>query len=98
MSETKKEPGDWMPIDAAPKDGQAILGWRDDCGCLLIRWTSVAEFLTDAEIEEAGYNEASTFKEDWFYADFVQGGRLEYSEAPTHWMPLPDGPGVDKGN
>lgn len=77
-------------IDSAPRDGTEILGWREDCGWILVRYTCLESFLTDAEIEAGGYDEETIFKEDWFYADFVQGGRLEGDEAPTHWMPLPD--------
>lgn len=82
--------GDWQPIDTAPKDGTEILAWRDDSGTLLVRWTSLAEFLTDSELEE--YDEETTYRDDWFYADFVVGGRLEYDCVPTHWMPLPEPP------
>jgi Protein of unknown function (DUF551) len=30
--------------------------------------------------------------QDWFYADFIAGGRMD--SAPTHWMPIPDPPNV----
>ena len=77
----------WRPIETAPKDGTEILGWREDAGTLVIRWTSANEFLTESELE--GMSEEDEFKEDWFYADFVCGGRLEGSEAPTLWTHLP---------
>lgn len=83
---------DWRPIEEAPKDGTEILGWRDDCGVLLVRWTSLAEFLTDAEREQ--YDEETEHQEDWFIADFVQGSRLENDCVPTHWMPLPEPPSI----
>lgn len=76
----------WQPIETAPKDGTEILGWREGCGVLLIRWTCPIDFLTDTECEKMG---DSAEQLDWFYADFVAGDRLEGSQAPTHWMPLP---------
>lgn len=80
----------WQPIETAPKDGTEIIGWRKDCGPILVRWTSCDAFCTEAELEEL--NEEEAFTQDWFYADFVAGGRLEGSEVPTHWMPLPGDP------
>lgn len=83
---------DWQPIETAPKDGREILVWRDDCGILLARWTSPAEFLTDAECEQSGMTDDDLHKEDWFYADFISGGRMEGAEAPTKWMKMPEPP------
>lgn len=86
----------WRPIASAPKDGTEILGWREDCGILLVRWTNCESFMTDREIEESGLDDEAIFANDWFCADFVSGGRLEGSEAPTHWMPLPEPPANDR--
>jgi hypothetical protein len=83
---------EWQPIETAPKDGTEVLGWREDCGVLLIRWTSCSELMADPEIEQSGIDDAVLFAEDWFYADIMQGGRMEGSETPTYWMPLPDAP------
>lgn len=85
----------WRDIASAPKDGTEVIGWRDDCGPILVRWTSAGDFLTDAEAEESGMTEEQLYEESWFYADFVQGGRLAPDEYPTHWMPLPSPPGQD---
>ena len=85
----------WEGIESAPKDGTEVWGWREDCGTMIIRWTSCDAFLTDSEIEANCMDEDELFHEDWFYADFTQGGRLEGSEAPTKWMPLPEPPQVD---
>lgn len=86
--------GIWYPIETAPKDGTEILAWRDDCGILLARWDAPENFLPDSECEKLGSESAEQY--DWFYADFVDGGRLEGSEIPTHWMPLPSFPNVSR--
>jgi hypothetical protein len=80
----------WQPIETAPRDGTEILGWREDCGTLLIRWTSPAEFLTKAELDNFEGSDAQ--QEDWFCADFVHGSRLEREEVPTHWRSIPEPP------
>src|SRR3546814_19090755 len=81
---------EWQPIETAPKDGTEILGWRDDCGTLVVRWDTPINFLTERELE--GLAEESANSEGWFYADFVAGGRLDGErEVPTHWTPLPPG-------
>jgi len=80
----------WQPIETAPRDGTEILGWRRDCGVLVVKYTSAAAFLPDNEIEQLTEEEADAM--DWFCADFWQGERLEGIELPTHWMPLPDEP------
>ena len=83
---------DWQPIETAPKDGIEILGWRGDCGILLIRWDAPENFMSDGECEQLG---ESAERYDWLYADFVSGGRLEGSESPTRWMPLPSEPNAE---
>ncbi len=81
----------WRPISEAPKDGTELLGWRKDAGTLLIRWTAPAYFLNDRELETL--SEESAITEGWFFADFVQGDRLQDGgETPTHFRPLPPPP------
>lgn len=82
----------WQPIETAPRDGTEILAWRKDCGTIIIRWDSAESFMTDSEIDKAGLTDDELFGKDWFCADFIQGCRLEGSEVPTHWQPLPDPP------
>ncbi|MDN7897158.1 hypothetical protein QZM82_13255 [Burkholderia cepacia] len=80
----------WQPIETAPKETE-LLGWREDCGVLLIMYTSADRWATDAECEEMG--EEVLFKKDWFgtaLPGFLD--RLEVEQVPTHWMPLPTGP------
>ena len=80
----------WQPIETAPRDGTEILGWRHDCGVILVKYTSAAAFLPHDEIEKLTEEDADAM--DWFIADFWQGERLDDNEAPTHWLPLPDEP------
>ena len=79
-------------MDTAPKDGTEILIWREDCGILLARWDAPENFLSEVECEELG---ESAEEEDWFYADFIAGGRLDGCEYPQLWMPLPDEPNTE---
>jgi hypothetical protein len=85
---------EWQPIETAPKDGTEILAWRDDAGVMLVRYTSMDAFLTETELSRHGYraDDEAVAEEDWFYSDFVHGGRLAGDETPTHWMPLPEPP------
>lgn len=82
----------WLPIEQAPKDGTELLGWREDCGVMIIRWTAPTHFMTTDECERALAEDSRAEEwleaEDWFCADF----RLDGSEAPTHFMPLPAPP------
>ncbi|WP_338509096.1 hypothetical protein [Burkholderia gladioli] len=85
--------GGWQPIETAPKETE-LLGWRKDCGVLLIMYTSADRWATDAECEEM--DEEVLFQKDWFgtaLPGFLD--RLEVEQVPTHWMPLPADPIVD---
>lgn len=81
----------WQPIETAPRDGTEILVYRKDCGVLLARWIALSEFLTDSEIEKSCLTSEEADEPDWFYADFVAGGRLDGGTC-THWQPLPQPP------
>jgi len=85
---------EWQPIHTAPKNGREILGWRDDCGVMLIQWSTITEMLGDEQIinEQEYYEDNRLDSEDWFYIDFNGGGRLE--DEPTHWMNLPTEPSL----
>lgn len=84
--------GKWASIDSAPKDGTEVLGWRKDCGVLVICWTSPSAIMSDAEQEEGGLDELTLYADDWFWVGAWQ--RLEGSETPTHWMPMPPDPAI----
>jgi len=82
----------WQPIETAPMDGTEILAWRSDCGQFIASYTSPSAFpMTQAEIDEM--DEEALFAEDWF-TQWPQALRLEGSETPTHWMPLPAEPAI----
>ena len=87
--------GQWRPIETAPKDGTEVLAWREDSGAFIARYTCMEAFMTSSEL--VGYDDDTIFQSDWFYADFVQGDRLEGNLMPTHWMPLPEPPKPSEG-
>jgi len=81
---------EWLPIETAPKETE-VLGWREDCGAMLMMHTSYDRFATDRECDEI--DEGTLFLKDWFGSGIPWGMvRLEGSEIPTHWMPLPADP------
>ena len=80
----------WQEMESAPKDGTEIWVWREDCGALLARWIAPGDFLTDNDMEN--FNDEDWEEADWFYADFIAGGRLSNDGMPTHWQPLPEKP------
>jgi len=81
----------WRPIETAPRDGAEILGWREDSGVMLVRFVALIDLIPHLELDEPGICGETLEAPDWFYADFVDGGRLEGDEIPTHWVPLPEG-------
>jgi hypothetical protein len=83
---------EWEQIGTAPLDGTEVMCWREDSGVFIARYTAPCDFMTDRECEHEKLDEESMESYDWFYADFVCGGRLDGNETPTHWMPLPEPP------
>ncbi|KAK54008.1 hypothetical protein [Bordetella bronchiseptica] len=80
----------WMPIESAPKDGTEILAWRHDCGQFIASYTSADAFpMTQDELD--AMDEETLFAKDWF-TQWPDATRLDGSEAPTHWQPLPAAP------
>jgi hypothetical protein len=81
----------WRKPTEADKGGRDVIGWRSDDGeIFLTRYTCMEAFMTEKEME--GYDEETCFADDWFFADFLQGGRLAKDDAPTLVMPLPPPP------
>ncbi|WP_193759735.1 DUF551 domain-containing protein [Burkholderia cenocepacia] len=91
LPEPRAEVTGWQPIETAPKETD-LLGWRADCGVLLIMYTSFDRWTSEAECEEI--DEKTLFQKDWF-GTALPGimDRLEGEQVPTHWMPLPAEPG-----
>lgn len=80
----------WQPIETAPMDRTEVLLWREDCGPFIGSYTSADGFpLTQAEIDEL--DEQALFSKDWF-TQWPDARRMDGSEAPTHWRPLPPPP------
>ena len=84
----------WRAMDTAPKDGTDIHGLLDG-EVLTVRWTSPSEFLTDKD--QADLSEDALFSDDWFAHDIAYPKRLEGSEVPTAWQPLPAAPAEEAG-
>lgn len=80
----------WKPIASAPKDGTEILAWRSDCGQFIASYTSADAFpMTQDELD--AWDEETLFAKDWF-TQWPDATRLEGSEVPTLWQPLPADP------
>lgn len=79
----------WQPIETAPKDGTPIWLYREDSDAFLGRWIAPCDFLNEAEYDGVqGWDDP-----DWFFADFVSGGRVT-DGAPTHWQSTPAPPAL----
>ncbi len=93
--ERKLKASQWQPIETAPKDGTEVLCWREDCGSIIASFTSADALpLSQSEIDEL--DEESLFAKDWI-TQWPQALRLDGSEAPTHWQPLPAAPEKENG-
>lgn len=95
----------WQPIETAPKDGTACIGFSPGVGCpILIRWIAPQDFMTTSECErymdgcaDSEVDEAEEWLEtpEWWAADFNAGDMLAEDCQPTHWQPLPAPPEVE---
>lgn len=81
---------DWLDIASAPKDGTEILAWRSDCGQFIASYTTPSAFpLNQKELDET--DESDLYQADWF-TQWPHAARLEGSEVPTLWQPMPADP------
>ena len=84
----------WQPIETAPKDGTRVLLYRH---VLFVdgRWIDSQQigYWDDPDIEDP--DEALFSDKAFWCLDDLRTGLpilLSESDAPTHWMPLPDRP------
>lgn len=83
----RSQPSGWRPMSSPPPDGTEVLAWREDCGAFIASYTSPDAFpLTQEEIHAT--DEETLFAKDWF-TQWPQAIRLDGSETPTLWQPLP---------
>jgi hypothetical protein len=90
---------EWQPIETAPKDGTAILiaggTYEDDEGgvsfCGPVPFTGVRIAYWDATPDATGCHEC------WNGGPSGSAYNAEYWHEPTHWMPLPNPPEVNRG-
>ena len=71
----------WQPIETAPQDGTLILVYPPtwpDRACSMAKWK--------------GDLYASRPRPYWARADDLGRVTISRRVAPTHWMPVPDGP------
>ena len=82
----------WISIDSAPKDGTPILVYEppaeySDGGVLLVQWRSSIDHYPGS-------------KPFWAWclpeSDQDEQGGCATIDHPTHWMPLPEPPKIDK--
>lgn len=83
----------WQPIETAPKD-RAVLGfWQSMEG----RRDHVDRIWWDATFHAEGWDDEEdepAYRGAWTAGRVASWGYEEYAEEhPTHWMPLPKGPG-----
>lgn len=81
------DPGEWYPIECAPKDGTRIDVWKagEFPGRIAdVEWREP----TDGEWWVHGGDTIETPDATW--CDCF--GPLSKFEKPTHWMPVPEGP------
>lgn len=73
---------EWRPIATAPKDATEILVWVERCGTMgpvVAHWA------------HGGGEDQPPFGPGWF---INRGwGFAELEKKPTHWLPIPNGPG-----
>jgi hypothetical protein len=98
--------GAWQPIETAPRDGTAILGWCVHAadpyydGDRLTIYAAHTEGLSHAAdgpvvVEWGGAFDDSTWESPGCSLPdwwFQRGSEFEVTANPTHWMPIPPPP------
>lgn len=83
-------PGDWLPIETAPKDGrQIVTGYRNERGkwhVCLARYHAADTLLAGEDDDELSNEEG------WYAASAEEWEETTYLLSPTHWLPLPPPP------
>jgi hypothetical protein len=72
----------WQPIETAPKDGTAILGWHANYGGAVVSLEFVEDDLSSGFVGEWAVSELGCYG----------GSCWEGLDGITHWMPLPSPP------
>lgn len=81
----------WMPIETAPLH-ESVLFFREDAGVFYGQKTYCADWVSEKEQEEEGYDEETLFKVDCWAFEHDGAHRLDGDVMPTHWQPLPPPP------
>lgn len=83
----------WQPMETCPKHVD-VLFFHERNGVIAGRLTDADSFMTDKERDEFEGGEEEQFAIDAFGFGHWGVDRMEGIEAPTHWMPYPQGPEV----
>jgi hypothetical protein len=78
----------WQPIETCPSH-KLVLFYREDAGLFYGEYTYCAEWVTEQEQIDAGYDEETLWSMDCWSFDFNGANRCDGDLKPTHWMPLP---------
>lgn len=83
---------EWISVkDRLPQEGAEILLYREDAGVFSGKYTSLAEELTDKQLED--FEGSDHIYDAFFFAiDFTGYTLLDSDEEPSHWMQLPSPP------
>jgi hypothetical protein len=76
----------WQPIETAPRDGTAVVGWTG-YGCSILAWVDDQPCSSDDPGMAAGW-----LARDGEACPACPALGVEAQGQPTHWMPLPAPP------
>jgi hypothetical protein len=83
----------WQPIQATPPEPMPVLvfttrKWRDTAG----NSVEMGAVRDTAERSEIGFWDGEAWCESGTGHDMFEPWRIDASDTPTHWMPLPEPP------